>query len=448
MKLFQSRRGAIRLISFLTAFCILFAGVSLVQTTRVRKAQRLQEASSQRAMRELCENLDSITTNLQKGLYCNCASRLGDLALELRTSAACAKICLSQLTDGALISDPLYRFFSQVGDFTLAVDKKMQRGEPFSDDDRSRLSALYTFAQSLTDAVTPLGEAYLDGTVTLERTRLSSVREKGEKTPLFSEELNNAEQTLAEYPTLLYDGPFADAVLNRDALAVKALDEISLETAVRRAAAYLGCTENQLLRETDVDGTLPLFCFSRGERTVGITKRGGLLCFITGPGAAGAEKLDAAAAAKIARRYLRGVGYTGMRESYYSTYDGVCTVNLAFVKSGVTYYADLVKVSVALDTGAVVAVDARGYLMNHTARILPNETVTVKAAVRALAPTLTLLDTATAMIPCEDGRERLCHELHCKGEDGQQVLVYVDVTTGEEADLQLLTFSDGGVLAR
>ena len=126
----------------------------------------------------------------------------------------------------------------------------------------------------------------------------------------------------------------------------------------------------------------------------------------------------------------------------------MCTVNLAYTKGGVIYYADLIKVSVALDSGAVVAMDARGYLMNHTKRSLPEQTISIKRAVRRLAPGLTLLDTATAMIPCDDSKERLCYELHCKDGDGQQALIYVDVTTGNEADIQLLTFSDGGVLAR
>ena len=145
---------------------------------------------------------------------------------------------------------------------------------------------------------------------------------------------------------------------------------------------------------------------------------------------------------------MRDNGYKNMKESYYSTYDGVCTVNFAWSDQGVTYYADLVKVSVALDTARVVAFDARGYLMNHTARTLPDVKVDLKTAVRGLSDELELLDHRTAMIPCEDGTEALCHELHCRDKSGKEVLVYADTQQKGEADIKLLLYADDGVLAK
>ena len=447
MKFFQSRRNVVRLLSYLLAFCVLSGGAALVRSYQYRTAKDALTASSQRAMGELSESLSGITTALQKSLYCNCASRMTALALDLKSGAVTAKHSLAQLTDEALVSDELFKFLSQVGDFACAIERKMQTGASFRAEERQRLAALLDYARSLTDAVVPLNDGFFDGTVALERPR-ATLRDEAQQPKLFSQELNTAAQTFETYPTLLYDGPFSDTVLNREAAAVKDLSEIDAETARTRAADALGCPASKLTRENDVNGTLPLYCFSKGDKFVSVTRRGGLLCAVTSLWHGEASTLDAGAAVKIAKRYLRGVGYPDMRESYYSTYDGVCTVNLAYAKNGVTYYADLIKVSVALDTGAVVAMDARGYLMNHTDRRLPEKEIPVKRAVRRLAPTLTLLDAKVAMIPCEDGKERLCYELHCRDDDSQQVLVYVDVTTGNEADIQLLTFSDGGILAR
>ena len=137
-----------------------------------------------------------------------------------------------------------------------------------------------------------------------------------------------------------------------------------------------------------------------------------------------------------------------MKASYFSTYDGVCTVVLHHVEDGVVRYADLIKVGVALDTAQPVSFDARGFLMNHTARRLPEIAVSAEEAAAALAPGLKLLGTKTALIPLDNGTEKLCHELHCRDKNGQEALVYTDVTNGEETDVQILLYADGGVLAK
>jgi germination protein YpeB len=179
-----------------------------------------------------------------------------------------------------------------------------------------------------------------------------------------------------------------------------------------------------------------------------VTKRGGLLAYVTNPNFSGEAQISAETAVKIAAKYLGEIGYADMKAGYYSTYDGVCTVVFHYSKDDVVYYADLIKVGVALDTAHPVALDARGYLMNHTARKLPETTYTAAQAAAALAPALKLLGTKTVLVPSDDGTEQLCHELHCRDESGQEVLLYTSVTTGEEVDLKILLYADGGVLAK
>ena len=86
--------------------------------------------------------------------------------------------------------------------------------------------------------------------------------------------------------------------------------------------------------------------------------------------------------------------------------------------------------------------------MNHCERNLPAAKITLKAAQKKLSPLLSLRSSAVAVIPGKDGKERLCYELHCADKNGSQALIYIDAQTGEEADVLLLLFSDGGVLTR
>lgn len=202
------------------------------------------------------------------------------------------------------------------------------------------------------------------------------------------------------------------------------------------------------MRESDEESALALYCYSKGGRAVGLTKRGGLLCYLTNANFAGKSEISADAAVRVAQKYLGEIGYKNMKPVGRNTYDGLCTVDFAYSEKGVTYDADRIRVSVALDSSAVAAVDARPYLMHHAARVLPQQTVSRKQAVRALADELDLLDYSTALIARDDGTEALCHALHCRDRDGNEVYIYADSGRPEEADVRLMTHDGDGVLAK
>lgn len=438
----------IRTISFLSFLCLVLIVSTIVFAVRAAKYKSSALVSSERAVSELCENLDSITVNLQKSLFCNTEPMLSSIGTELYKSAAAAKIGLGQLTDETLESSDIYKFLSQVGDYTLALDKKLSKNQTLGAEDRKALSALYEYSKSLSGGMDELLSGTYDQTVSFEK-KLSTLT-LGEKSDaaFFSDGMNDTEQSLADYPTLIYDGPFADSVLNREALFVKGKSEITQGEAKKRAAAFLECSETELHTDSEETGTLELFCFSKGEHSVGITKNGGYLCYMTNPDHSLEGTLGEAEAANRAREFLLKNGFPNMKESYYSTYDGVCTINFAFRENDIIYYADLIKVSVALDSGKVVAVDARGFLSNHCKRSLPVPRLSLQKATAKLSTLLTLKKAVLAMIPCKDGKERLCYELHVADKSGQEALVYIDIETGEEADVLLLLYSDGGVLTR
>ena len=433
-------------VRFLVGVCVLLLALSVVNASRARayRARLLRTENS--ALSQLCAQLDTIKTALQKGSYATSASMLSSLNKTLNTAAAGAKLTLSSLTADDTVAAEVYRFLSQVGDYTGALSRQTQAGRALSEKQKAGVRALVSYADSLNKALGEIRCGLDDDTVCFERLRLTA--EKPDAPQAFDDAFQTAAQALTAYPALEYDGAYADAQQNREAKALAGLDEISLQTAKSRAAKYLGCEEKELMRESDEDSALGLYCFSRGGRTVGLTKRGGLLCYLTNPNYAGKSEIDADAAVRVARGYLRAIGYKNMKESDYSTYDGVCTIRLVYTEKGVTYYADAIRVSVALDTATVVAVDARDYLMNHTARTAPEEKVPLRTAVHNLDDTLDLLDYKEAVILLDDGTEAFCHELHCRDGQGQEVLVYADTQAEREADLRLLSYADDGVLAK
>ena len=143
--------------------------------------------------------------------------------------------------------------------------------------------------------------------------------------------------------------------------------------------------------------------------------------------------------------FLQYHGYTGMKESYYEKTDGTVTINYAYVGRGVTMYSDLIKVKIALDDGAVVGFESRGYIMSHKERDVPAVAISESDVRGKLNRHLSISQVKLAMIPLESKREVLCYE--CRGDfNGQNYLIYVNALTGKEEKILLLLESEDGVL--
>ncbi len=436
----------IRTISFLSFLCLVLLVSTIVFAVKAGKYKSSALTSSERAVGELCENLNSITVNLQKSLFCSTEPMLSSIGTELYKSAAAAKVGLGQITTETLESDGIYKFLSQVGDYTLALDKKLSNGKTLTDSDRKALSSLYEYSKALSCGMDELLSGTFDETVSFEKQVSTLTLGEKERTAYFPDGLNDTEQSLTDYPTLIYDGPFADSVLNRKAVFVKDKNTITEGEAKKKAAAFLECRETELHTDSEETGAIELYCFSKGEKSVAITKKGGYLCYMTNPDYSLESSLDEKQASERAKKFLIKNGYKGMKEHYYSIFDGVCTINFAYTQGGIVFYADLIKISVALDSGKIVAADARGFLSNHCERSLPKVKVSLEKAKNTLSPALFLKKTALALIPGKDGKEKLCYELHVEDKAKQEALIYIDTETGEEADVLLLLYSDGGVL--
>ena len=439
----MKKRTYIRIISFLSAICIVLSATSVFYAFETDKMKILLSAERERSLAELSEAIDAIGVNLQKSLYTSEGKKLSESGSELYRLSTVAKDSLSEITEENEQTETIFRFLSQVGDYTSSLAKKNK----LSKKEAEQLSALYDYAVKLSEEIGYLASGYYDGEISFEKAagNLQSEEEKIDFLTSFSD----IEQATGNYPTLLYDGPFSDTVLKRDALFVKNEREITKEEGKSIAAKIMGVKPSDLKDETDRDSVLSLYCYSKGEKFIGITKKGGFLCYMTSPDFAKEATISTDEAVKRALAFLKDHGFIGMADTYYFTYDDVCTVNFAYRESGITYYADLIKVSVRLDTGKVVAFDAEGFLMNHRERKFSKDKMEETECRKAVSSALQIADVSSAVIPLKDGKEKLCYEYHCIDQKrGQEVLVYVDKETGEEEDIMLLLYSDGGVLTK
>ena len=436
------KKTYVKIISFLSFFCVLLSVTSVVYMVKANRYSIYLAAERERSLCELSEALDSINVSLQKSLYTSGSQKLLETGNELSRFASVAKDNLSELTHESLQTETIFKFLSQVGDYTISLAQK----EKLSKEDRENLKKLFDYSSAFSQEMGKIAQGYYDGEISFEKAMGNLQKEEGKLD--FISSVNTAEQSAGNYPTLLYDGPFSESILNRKSEFLEGKKEVTKNEAKELVAKIAGVKTTELKEESDCQSAIPLYCFSLGEKTFGITKSGGYLCYMTNPHYSLESTISKKEAIKRGENFLSDRGFRNMVSSYYSEYDGVCTINYACKENGIICYADLIKVSIALDTGKVVAFDSSGYLMNHKKRKVPQNVLSEAQCRKSLFKNLQVLSYKAAFIPLESGKEEYCMEYHCRDSEGQEVLIYINRATGIEENILLLLYSDNGILTK
>lgn len=447
MKKASQKRNRIRAylyVGFLIA-ALLVSSVS--NYYRYARLTRVQTANSQRSLAQLEAYLSSINTDLTKGLYVNTQSMLETMSNELTRDAAGAKSALSSLPLSDSHLDNTYKFLSQVGSFVTSLDRKLASGGEITQDERNTMLTLIGISKSLSDDISNIINLLESGEITMQNASVS-IQNSDLHAADISSAFSDAEQAINDYPTLVYDGPFSDNISEKESELLKNSAEISQEQALESAAEFTGIDKNYLKPAGEQQGKIPCWLFSNESFCIAVSKQGGYAVYILGSSYAGEEKISVEQAIENARVFLENRGYLYMEDNYYSTNDGICTVNFAAMENGITCYPDLIKVSISLETGNVVSFDASGFIMNHIERSFTEPSVTEHEARQKLSPMLKEISCKRAIIPTDYSTEQDTYEFRCQNENGQEFLVYIDTQTGMEDNILILLHSDGGVLTR
>ena len=446
-------RRLVRRVSFLAAAFAVTAGLAVQGQLEAAACRRALSNSRLHAFAELSANLNQLNTDLQKGVYATTPSMLGALCTQIFGRAMSAQMALGELPYGNIELEQTAAFLAKTGDYAAALSRSAAVNGICSDAEREGLRSLADAAATLSGQVAALQSDLLSGAATLEdvdaaEARLSAREPAGQE--LAGSVYQTVESDFPALPALIYDGPFSDHIADRSSRMLADLPEVTQEDARLAAAKFFNLEAALFSLVSAGEGTLPAYGFSAavdgGELYVEVTRRGGLVLEAISSRSAGAAVLTQEETAALARDFLARRGYPDMRESYFIDQGGVVTINFAATQGDVICYPDLVKVSVALDTGRVVGFESRGYLMNHVVRDLPSPAVAAEEAQAIVSPDLTVLSHQLALIPTGGAYEVLCHEFKCEDADGHHVIVYVNAQNGQEEKLLLLLEDENGTL--
>lgn len=442
-----SRRGKIRVRLYASVLVLVLFSAFVINAQKASELSRQLNADAERSLSTLEACMSSINTNLTKGLYANTTPMLSSMAISLTRDAASAKNSLSALPLSDTQLDNMLKFLSQVGAFVSTLDRKLSLGESITSEERNQLKQLIDVSQKLLSELDTITQGVEDGSVSFKQAG-STLKKSTDQSMQIDSAFGDAEQTLTDYPTLIYDGPFSDHILNQSPKTLEGKSDISKEKALEIASDFIGVDKSTLRFDSETNGVIETYNFFVDSINISVCKKGGAVLYLLGSSNAGESVITPEQAVENAKNFLSAKGYENMKESYYSTQDGICTVNFAYENEGVICYPDLIKLSVSLETGNIISFDARGYIMNHTDRPPVQSKISADEAKMSVSDYLTVMSSRLAVIPTDYKTEKTAYEFHCKTPDEQEVLVYIDVLTAKEDDILLLLYSDGGILTK
>ena len=168
------------------------------------------ELNYQQSLNELSENLDSIETNLTKSVYSNSDKMLMDISKDLYAECSQAKDALSRLPVEQMNLNSTYKFITQASDYASYIANKIAANQSISDEE------LLKYSKELNESVSNMATIANNG-ADIDTDELKA---KEMKISSLSHSFSATSKVFKDYPTLLYDGPFADAVLNRKSVNV------------------------------------------------------------------------------------------------------------------------------------------------------------------------------------------------------------------------------------
>lgn len=441
----MKRRTVIRILSFFSAGLLTLGGLYYKEHKDLIRYKIMLENSYSEALETLNSSINNISVNLEKVIYVKSAKNLSAYAAEIFSEAEIGKQALSKLPIQYGSLSTLNKFLSQVGNYALSFSKNIISGNSLTEKQSNELTMLSDIASKVSNIIS--GVQITFNNAEYWTSELEQKLEENIDTTTLANTLSEMEEDLSDYPTLIYDGPYSDHIINKEPLLTSNAETIDENEAKNKVKSILREIDDLNFEEAQ-SGKIPCYRFSNETLTTAISKKGGYIVYLSKQRDIGQIKFSYEQAVSKANRFLKDIGFVNMIDTYYFTTDGVMTINFAYLDGQTICYTDLIKVGIALDNGEVVFFESSGYITNHTDRAFQTPTHSEQEAAEVISSDLTVEQSAIALIPTSGGSEVRCYEFLCKNAKGNELLIYINTKTLESEQIFTLLKTDGGTLVK
>lgn len=393
---------------------------------------------------ELVDNVNNIDTKISKLLASDEETYQAKMLSEISQSA---KEMQNNIVSLPLSNDTIFqtvRFVNQMSGYTQILEEKISKGENISEKDMETLRELHDVLTEMKQYLNQLSKKVMTGYSILEASSIIDGQFDS-----FSLDIAHVKSTDTDYPTMIYDGPFSDSVVNKKIVGLSG-KLVSKEEAYQKVDSIFKNIAN-LKYQGKTNGKFETYNYdllTSDNQTiyVQVTQQGGHILTVSGNVESTAKNISMENAEKIALDFVKQNGIENAKVVWSEELNSQVYFNIAPEQNKVILYPDLVKVKVDLENADVIGYDAMTYWTNHKQRNLSSDIVSANEAKTKVSETFDIKEERLVLAPLDYNREVLCWEFKAE-RNGAIYYIYINAETNiEENILKVVNTEDGSKL--
>lgn len=394
---------------------------------------------------EFVSNINSLEVDLSKLVATNSVKSQRQLLSNIYDTCRTGAVNLSTLPISNNKTQNISNYLNTAGGYMYSLlQNNISANSTLNESEISNVEGLYNYClkivYDLNDYMSDIENMDIIKLVNYSNGELSS----------FDGGLTTVNDDNKEIPSLIYDGPFSDGVLNKEikGLGSNVVGEEDARNYIKQNFSYYGDYNIEYMGETN--GKFATYNYRVFNSTVDlyvqITKQGGFLLSINDTRKSGGDlNLTTNQCEIFAHNFASLLGMDNMYAVWTQDLEDICYINLAPIVDRVIYYPDIIKVKVDKHLGLVVGWEASNYAYNHTKRTVKSPTISFEEAQKLLSKALTVKERNLCVIPNEFSGESMAYEFVCTWKD-YVYYIYLDVDTGEELKIMRIVDTSTGSL--
>ncbi len=442
----RTKRSTTIVFIVLTAvFALIMIGaitMLFVNTNKMNSYGTNLEAVYQREYYNLEDDIVNAENKLSKLMASTSGSYQKKLVKEISANAKSAQNSISVLPVSVGGAGDSVRFINQFYGYMTSLETALENQDRLTADQKQKVSELHQSIKEIKHNLNTFSKKLEGGYSILK----ASKNVDGDFNGL-TNDLKQVKTDDIEYPSMIYDGPFSDSVLNTKikGLNFEEVDQMVAENNLREI--YAGQTLENVKYLGQTNGRFKTHDFSfylDGESQFAqLTINGGKLLTLSGQMASNKSSIDFEQAKTKAMEFTSKALAPNFEIVWSDDENMISYFNFAPVQNGVVLYPDLVKVKVDKSSGNVLGFEACSYYMNHVDRNIDTASISAEQAKANIEKGYNLQTTKLCLVPLDYNREVLCYEFKCNYMDSV-FFIYVNAQTGvEENILQVVSSSTG-----
>lgn len=439
--------GVVIALCIVSALLIITSILWLTNISKIDNMGLTIENVYHRNFYDLVDNINNSEVKLSKVLASDYDNYSRKLLNEISKNTNSASYNLSNLPISLNGIDETKKFINQVSGYTGTLSDKLNKGQTLTMAEKNTLQDIYESMTNLKNSLANFNDKYISQgyNIFINGNLLDGDYNN------FTLKIQGIKGSDVEYPTMIYDGPFADGQYNKEPKGLSG-SLVSVDYAKQELKKiYPQLTDENITYKTESMGRFATFNYEIKLNDdikvyAQVTKTAGKLLTLSGYGDKKTKNLtliDAISKAKKLAKKQTGVTFDCVWSDIVSN---DAYINLAPVENKIVLYPDLIKLKYDLASGELTGYSATNFYTNHTTRQIKSATFEKTLADAKIPTGFTIEMSRLCLAPLDVNEEKLCYEYKCLKND-ITYYVYINAIDGTtENILRVVATEDGSKL--